>query len=79
MSRRTVIWPYLTLRDVGGILAAIVLLAAVLFASAIAPQIRAKINYGFGPEWDCSFPGKGSPVCVKRVVNSGAAIPGRQR
>jgi hypothetical protein len=29
-------------------------------------------NFGFGPEWDCSNPGKGESVCVKR----GADNPG---
>ncbi len=23
-------------------------------------------NAGFGPDWDCTNPGQGGPVCVKR-------------
>jgi hypothetical protein len=29
-------------------------------------------NWGFGPEWDCSNPGKGSgPVCIKHPAKAG--------
>jgi hypothetical protein len=72
-------WPLLTLRDIGGIALLIALLAAVLFASVVGPRINAKTNYGFGPEWDCSAPGKGGPVCVKRAAPAGAANPESSR
>jgi hypothetical protein len=65
-------WPYLTRRDIGGILLAIVILGVALLASVFGPQITARMNYGHGPEWNCSFPGKGDAVCVKRVTNGGA-------
>jgi hypothetical protein len=27
-------------------------------------------NWGFGPDWECSYPGKGDPVCVKKPAPS---------
>jgi hypothetical protein len=65
-------WPHLTLRDIGGILLLVVFLGVVLLACVLGPQMTAKTNYGFGPEWNCSFPGKGTPICIKRVANPAA-------
>ncbi|MGO8801033.1 MAG: hypothetical protein ACLQJL_18335 [Roseiarcus sp.] len=28
-------------------------------------------NWGFGPEWRCSLPGKGGPICVKYPARTG--------
>ena len=61
------VWPYLTRRDVVGILCAVALVAAVIFASVVSPLIRARINYGLGPDWDCAYPGKGQPICIKHA------------
>ena len=60
-------WLTLTGRDIGGILLALALLAAVVLASVTRPMVLAKTNYGFGPEWDCSYPGGGGPMCVKHA------------
>jgi hypothetical protein len=65
-------WPYLTRADIGGILFAIVLLGVVLLGLVFGPQITAKTNYGHGPDWNCSFPGKGDAVCVKRITKTDA-------
>jgi hypothetical protein len=27
-------------------------------------------NWRFGPEWECIYPGKGEPVCVKKPAPS---------
>jgi hypothetical protein len=47
----------------------LVLLAIIVVALAIYPvqtrQIQTQGNFGFGPEWDCVWPGEGGPVCVK--------------
>lgn len=62
--------PYLTRADFGGVVLAFVLLALAILASVFGPQIIARVNYGFGREWDCRSPGKGGPVCVRRAVDS---------
>jgi hypothetical protein len=67
------VWPYLTARDISGILIAVALIAAVIFASVASPLIRTRTNYGFGPEWDCANPGKGQSVCIKHAPPSESA------
>ena len=62
------VWPCLTARDIRGIVCAVALVAAVIFASVASPLIRVRVNYGFGPEWDCVYPGKGQPVCIKHAA-----------
>ncbi len=59
-------WPYLTRQDIAGILLLIVVLAGVFFAWVILPNAGLMTKWGFGPEWECSNPGKGGPVCVQR-------------
>jgi hypothetical protein len=61
-------WPYLTREEIAGILLLIVVLAGVFFAWVILPNSGLMTNWGFGPEWECSNPGKGGPVCVKRLA-----------
>jgi predicted membrane metal-binding protein len=50
-----------------GDVAAVLLLAAVLVMMLVAfvdlPGLTG--NWGFGPGWECSNPGKGGPVCLK--------------
>jgi hypothetical protein len=67
ISTLMTIWRTLRRGDV----AAIFLLAAIITALlAIAvlkvPNFGWTGNWGFGPDWECSYPGKGEPVCVKR-------------
>ena len=59
-------WPFLTRKDIAGIVVAIVVLGVAIFASVIGPQLARKTNYGFGPDWDCNNPGKGGLTCIKR-------------
>jgi hypothetical protein len=64
-------WPYLT-RNVARILLVIVILGGLLFVALISPIYRdqvQKMNYGFGPEWDCIYLPKVGPFCTKRAVN----------
>jgi hypothetical protein len=56
----------LTRRDISGILLAIVLLAALAFLFVVFPNLGQQTNEGFGPEWDCTNPGQGGPICVKK-------------
>jgi hypothetical protein len=62
------VWPYLlTRRDLVGAACALALLAVIIFASFVRPMGLAKTNYGFGPEWDCVYPGQGGAVCIKHA------------
>ena len=48
---------------------ALILVAAIVIAFAALAQARQFSTngavWGFGPGWDCTYPGKGDPVCVK--------------
>jgi hypothetical protein len=63
-------WP--TLR--GGDVVAIFLLTAFMGIAVVAvvefPNFGRTGNLGFGPDWECSYPGKGEPVCVKKSAPS---------
>lgn len=60
-------WAYLSSfsrREWLGILIGITLIAA---CSALwgAGYLKQFWNFGFGPDWQCTYPGKGEPVCIK--------------
>jgi hypothetical protein len=54
-------WRLLTRGDI----AAIVLLLALLAFLFFSLTGKQRSNLGFGPEWECTYPG-GEPVCVKK-------------
>jgi hypothetical protein len=56
----------LTRKDVVGILLAIALLVVIFVAFVGRIYWAHSANWGFGPEWACTNPGQGGPVCVKR-------------
>jgi hypothetical protein len=56
----------LTLRDIAGIAFLIVILGGLFFVWLISVNSGFTTNGGFGPEWTCTYPGKGDPVCIKR-------------
>jgi hypothetical protein len=56
-------WSYLMRRIIGGVLLLILILAGVFFS---ATGLVRKINYGFGPEWECW----GKSFCIKHPVKS---------
>jgi hypothetical protein len=51
-----------------------VVLAALVVASlwyyieypGVGPPTTRNANFGFGPDWDCKYVGKGDPICVKK-------------
>ncbi len=55
--------------DVRAIVLLVAILAALIFGvvEIRSPIIGKPTSWGFGPEWDCVNPGKGDPVCVKKV------------
>ena len=52
--------------EIGSILLAIALLGALACFFIAFPNLDRKTNDGFGPEWDCTNPGDGGPICVKK-------------
>jgi hypothetical protein len=58
-------WHALERRDVMAIL-----LLAVFLAAAAASYVGFTGNGGFGPDWDCTNPGEGDAVCVKKPASS---------
>ena len=48
----------------GGFL--VLLIAVAVFALGGPLSLRARTNWGFGPEWDCTSLGRGEPLCIKK-------------
>jgi hypothetical protein len=50
---------------------ALIIVVPILIGFAVLAQMRLfstnGTGWGFGPEWDCTYPGKGDPVCIKRT------------
>jgi hypothetical protein len=47
------------------LVAAFLIVAAVVFF-----EFHVFENWGFGPDWECTNPGYGGPVCVKKPAPS---------
>ncbi len=61
-------WHALGRRDVLATLLMVAFVAAIL-AGLVWLSPASKVgNGGFGPDWDCTYPGKGDPVCVKKPL-----------
>jgi hypothetical protein len=58
-------WRLLTRRDIAAIVLAIAVVGAILIIQAQFPNLF-RSNRGFGPDWQCTNPGKGEPICVKK-------------
>jgi hypothetical protein len=63
-------WYELTIKDVLGLLLVAVLLAVFAYTAVEYALFRGRTNFGFGPEWECSYPGKGDPICIKRPAST---------
>jgi hypothetical protein len=46
--------------------AAVIAVMCVAWAMGYIPRFAKFSNWGFGSDWDCTYPGKGDPVCIKR-------------
>jgi hypothetical protein len=44
----------------------VLLIAVAVYVLGGPPSLRARANWGFGPEWDCTSVGRGEPVCIKK-------------
>jgi hypothetical protein len=56
------------LKNAGLILLALLAVGAVMVAGGYLQSSSRSANWGFGPEWQCSLPGKGGPICIKHPV-----------
>jgi hypothetical protein len=61
-------WYLLTRRDIAAILLVSALLAGMFFLYVVFPNLNwsSISNQGFGPGWECSNPGMGDSVCIKK-------------
>jgi hypothetical protein len=39
--------------------------AAMIYYASELHRLQARVNHGFGPEWDCLRPDKGDPICTR--------------
>ena len=62
MNRRFLNW-----NSVAAVAVVVVCLGYWFFIGFRYPSQRA--NFGFGPDWNCTYFGKGDPVCVKKPPN----------
>jgi hypothetical protein len=60
-------WYLLTRRDIAAILLVIALLGGMLIVHVVFPNLGSPYsNQGFGPGWECTNPGMGDSVCIKK-------------
>jgi hypothetical protein len=62
------VWPFPTWREIAGMALVILLLGGLATAFLLRQDLFLHANRGFGPDWDCTYPGYGEPICVKRVA-----------
>ena len=58
--------PPLLRGDLAAIVLGLVLLGLGAFVIVGRASSGKRMNFGFGPGWDCAHPGDGDPVCVKK-------------
>ncbi len=59
-------WPPPRPGDVAAFLLVLAIVGILLFKYALFPSQDRTVNAGLGPEWDCTYPGKGEPICIKK-------------
>jgi len=69
------IWWNIRKGDAAAVVLAAVILSALLFAAVKSPGGWPLFNGGFGPDWDCSNPGEGGVVCIKKAPAVPTATP----
>jgi len=56
----------MTRKDIAAILLLIAVAGGLLFVHVVAPKLGSS-NSGFGPNWECTNPGEGESVCIKKL------------
>ena len=59
-------WRLWTWKDIAVVAAVALVVGAALYAANVIPH--SKINWGFGPEWDCHARADdpSEPICIKK-------------
>ncbi|MGA2793551.1 MAG: hypothetical protein ABSE69_08450 [Roseiarcus sp.] len=58
------------LKNAGLLLLALAAVGALVGAGGYLQSSARTGNWGFGPDWRCSLPGKGGPICIKHPVKA---------
>ncbi len=58
-------WYLLTRKDIAAILLMVVIAGGLLFIYVVVPGLF-NPNQNFGPGWECTNPGQGESVCIKK-------------
>jgi len=56
----------MTRKDIAAILLLVAVAGGWLFVHVAAPKLSLS-NSGFGPNWECTNPGEGESVCIKKL------------
>jgi hypothetical protein len=51
---------------------ALIILIGWAALAGVGDLYRSRSNFGFGPEWNCTYVGNGEPVCVKQPAKPAA-------
>ena len=62
-------WRLWTRGDFIAILLVIAVLGAIFLVSVNDSSLGRTSHPRFGPEWTCTYPGYGGPVCVKKTLS----------
>jgi hypothetical protein len=62
-------WRLLSRKDIAGAVLVAVVLAGLVAGYLVWPGHAGLTGNkaSLGPDWECTYPGKGDPVCVKKV------------
>jgi hypothetical protein len=63
-------WRLLSRKDIAGAAFVAVVVGALLVGYVLFWPGYSRVvgtRAGLGPDWDCTYPGRGDPVCVKKV------------
>jgi hypothetical protein len=67
-------WPAPQKGDISAIILLMFMMASVLIFYLVSPRDPTS-NHGFGPGWECSDPGWGEPVCIKKPLAASEKPP----
>ena len=63
-------WRLLTWKDIVGFLSVVAIVGVILYVFVDPAGRRRPTNFGFGPEWSCTYAPSGDPVCVKKKLST---------
>jgi hypothetical protein len=63
-------WRLLTWKNIAGLLVTAMIVGTLVCLFVVYPGgIRGR-NFGFGPEWSCTYIPNSDPVCVKKTLSN---------